>query len=293
MKKTCNQILEKEGFNAITIRKLNAGAVSVIYLAKTDRGHVVIKIKLVRSGGLNNEYAILDLLQKYNIASKPYAYGVMDNKPYLIEEYIPGRRLPWRNIKDADIVKLAQFFNILHAIPIKLLPKSIIRGKSLPLERLKYAKSLMHLNEEYAKIVRVAEKQLKKIKIRNELSLKHTDPNPHNFIVHKNKIVAIDWEESKIGHYATDIADLFIKGNFTQRQQKVFYNEYFHKNIEKIVYPFIITGTLGLIGWRLQRLESSKHEKMNSHLKFNPEKQKETLKKELINIRKILENANE
>jgi len=181
---------------------------------------------------------------------------------------------------------MAQFFKRLHSIKISNKLKNLAKGKYLPLDRLKYPKSLTHLNPELKELVYLAEEKIKNIKIQKEFVLRHTDPNPHNFIVHNNKIFAIDWEESKIGHYAIDIADFFIKANITPNQKKLFYKKYHIKNIEIIVEPFIITGLLGLICWNIERIELINSGKLDKRLYDTKEKEELAIKRRITLLRK-------
>jgi len=72
-------------------------------------------------------------------------------------------------------------------------------------------------------------------------------------------MIIIDWEQSKIGHPAIDIADFCIKANLTSKQKEIFYINYgADKNLQKIVEVYIITSTLSIICWNIERIEQIK-----------------------------------
>ena len=116
MKKLCKQILESNGFITKKITYLNSGAASIIYLAKTNKGLVVVIIKLRPGNSFDNAFSILKKIEQYKISPKVYFHGILEGKSYLIEQYVPGKRLSWTKITNKEIIMMAEFFNRLHSI---------------------------------------------------------------------------------------------------------------------------------------------------------------------------------
>lgn len=291
MRKLCKQILESNGFITNRITHLNSGAASIIYLAKTNKGSVVVIIKLRPGDSFDNAFFILKKIEQYKISPKAYFHGVFEGKPYLIEQYIPGRRLSWRKITNKEIIMMARFFNKLDSI--KIGNNHYFKDKKyLLLDKLDYPKHFMHLDSKFANLVSIAENklknQLKNLKIRKTFVLRHADSNPYNFIVSKNKIIAVDWDWAKIGHFATDIADFFIKTNMTEKQKDLFYSKYNFKNIKKIVDLYTITSILSLITWHLQTIDLIKQKKLHKKICKNISSEKNKVKRRIKQLERIL-----
>ena len=270
----CRQVLEKHHFKTYSIKKLNAGAASVIYIADTNKGLIVIKIRIHDGGNLEKEYYILKAIEKKNIAPKAYAQGVINGQKYLIEDYVKGRRLPRHKIKDKDVKLVATFFKKLHSIKLTKELKKLPIGKSKPEEKLNYAKSFQHLSKLFTELVKKAEFIISNTNVKTRLTLRHADPNPYNLIVNKNRLIVIDWEESKIGHPAIDIADFIVKANLTKKQQEIFYKNYIlDTTMKKEVEVYIVTAILGLVAWHLERIDNIKKGKLDKRLYTTLEKE--------------------
>ena len=274
MKSFCRQVLEKHHFKTYSIKKLNAGAASVIYIADTNKGLIVIKIRIHEGGNLEKEFYILKALEKKNIAPIAFAQGILDNQEYLIEDYVKGRRLPQNKIKDKDVELVAEFFKKLHSIKLTKELKKLPIGKSKPEEKLNYAKSFQHLSKLFTELVKKAEFIISNTNVKTRLTLRHADPNPYNLIVNKNRLIVIDWEESKIGHPAIDIADFIVKANLTKKQQEIFYKNYIlDTTMKKEVEVYIVTAILGLVAWHLERIDNIKKGKLDKRLYTTLEKE--------------------
>lgn len=288
MKSLCKKILQKEHIIFKNITEINSGAVSVVYLIDTGLKYLVIKIKLKPGRGLKNEYNILKLIEKEGISPKAYAQGNVDGRSYLIEEYVLGRKLSLKTMRDKDILLVANFFNKLHSMPLSKKLISLSKEDHSPVGRLEGPKSIMHLNKEFEKLISIAESKIRKVHIKKGLVLRHTDPNPNNFIIYKNSIIVVDWEWARVGYFAADIADFFVKGNLNDRQRRLFYKYYRLKNIQKNVEPYLITELIKAIEWKLEIISLIKKRKLSKRLYSSLAQERLLMNKSMHVLRKIL-----
>jgi len=291
MKNLCKQILEKHNFKVNSIKKLNAGAASVIYIADTNKGKLVVKVRIHEGGNLEKEYTVLKAIEKEKIAPKVYAQGVIDEQQYLIEDYVVGRRLPRHNMKNIDVKLVARFFKKIHSIRRTKELKKLSIGKSKPEEKLIYAKSFQHLSKPFAELIKKVEPIISHANVKVRLALRHADPNPYNLIMNKNRLIVIDWEESKIGHPAIDIADFIVKANLTMKQEEIFYKNYILNDaLKKEVKIYIITAVLGLAAWHLERIDNIKKSKLDKRLYTNIEEEIRLKDRFIKDAEKIINN---
>ena len=285
MKEICIEILEKHKYIVNSVTYLRSGASSTIYKCSTNKGDLALKIKMSENASLENEFKILKLIEKHKISPKAYFHGIYNNNPYLIEDFVEGRRLPWRGMKTEDVLLVADFFNKLHSIKIN--DESKIKEYELK-KHLKYPEKFIHKNKEFKELYNIAEKKLDSLKLENLKALRHTDPNPHNFIKTKNKIISVDFEESKIGHPAIDVADFFIKANLNIEKQNRFYSKYRTKNMKREVDVFMITGLLGLIAWKLDRVDLIKQKKIHKNNYKSLDAEKKSAQTLIKKLKKLL-----
>jgi thiamine kinase-like enzyme len=270
MHSTCRQILLNE--NAVhvrrvdSVRKIGKGAWSVIYLASTDRGPFVLKIKLAGNDDVAVEYKNLKRIEGLHIAPKAYAHGRSDGTEYLIEEYIVGKRLTWRGISDKELLLVAAFFNTVHS---KRYSAREYQWLKTPYWERTYRAAQKNMPQAdirryRANIERVTEllKENKKLfEGKRTCVQRFEDPNPHNFIVNGNKLIAVDWAMSKPGHYSLDIADFFIKANLDERKKDLFLKHYRapEKDFAQRIGLQVIERRLGLVTWHAERLTAIKN----------------------------------
>ena len=286
MKLLCKKILSTNNISFERINKLASGSASIIYLVYGKK-RFVIKIKLREGLGLDNEFYVLECIQKLNLGPKVFAKGIIEGKHYIIEEYLEGKILPWRFIKDKEVVAVAKFFKNLHSIPIDKKLKKLKSDNFNLIERLNYPKSFSKYSSQLARLIQLAESRLRDIRGKNKLVLRHTDPNPHNFIYRNHSIKAIDFEESQVGQRELDLADFIIKANLTKKQKELFLDTYGYEDI-RIIDAYILTRTLSLCAWNIEQINKEKNGQLDKRLKFDRTRAEKVLKKRLNKLEKML-----
>lgn len=155
-----------------------------------------------------------------------------------ISEYIEGAETlnPETSKKIENIKLTTSLLRKLHNSNIKLENKFDVYKEIVKYEDLINDKELLYKKYKNYKENRENIFKLEKILKENGLEIKscHNDTVPENFIKNnKNEIYLIDWEYSGMNDPMWDLAAHSIESNFSESDERTFFEEYFQGKIKK------------------------------------------------------------
>jgi thiamine kinase-like enzyme len=205
----------------LKVKQIKGGDYNLNFKVGFGSRNFLLRLNVEPQSGLKNqmeyEYQTLKFLEPYKIAPKPYYLD--SSKKYfpfdlLIEEYLPGRRLP---LSLRSLKRFAESLARLHSISL-MKGKFLMRWGNPFFDQLKFVsreyyryKRRKTVNRELiklgAKIIQKTKKQDKIVKgSLQPASLVHTDLVPSNIIDTGRKVFFIDWEKGRIDDPSYDVA---------------------------------------------------------------------------------------
>lgn len=155
-----------------------------------------------------------------------------------ISEYIEKAETlnPETSKKNENLLLTSTLLRKLHTSNIKFENRFNVFNEIEKYENLIENKNLLY--NKYKNYLKNKEKvfNLEKVLKSNGLIIKacHNDTVPENFIKNdKNEIFLIDWEYSGMNDPMWDLAAHSLESNFSQKEEKVFLENYFEKNLRK------------------------------------------------------------
>lgn len=183
--------------------------------------------KLDNWNKLEKEFEKLNLISNLGISPKPI-YFQKNPVPYFLMEKLNGKKVTYNDKKVSIYINQIQKTLIkLHDFKIKtkITNKEIVE-KTYNRTKEYFETNKKKLNKNQKKLIKKTfDLTLKEIKNNNkifnkkELSLVHLDVHGDNMIINKNKIFLIDFEFSKIGDPAQDLASLFMNHPLYDKQE--------------------------------------------------------------------------
>lgn len=224
----------------IKIKKLGLGESNLNYLITINQKKFNFRINMdpKQPWKSKKEYQSLKLIEKYKRA--PKAIYLQNSKRYfgqgfIILEYLEGTSLKKRKLTNFLIKDLVKTLAKLHNIKLTKEIKKVRGGKNYKnlllnelKQRLSYIKrkrKKYFLNPYIDKFLLRKYNELKNTKVYSEV-LGHGDICPQNTILHKNKLMFIDWEDLGTIDPALEIVRIFEDFNFSEKQQELFLKEY-------------------------------------------------------------------
>ena len=240
----------------ISLRRIPGGAASIVFVIVTKSGSYVIKMRPLTASSYDRETLVLRKKSVRRFGPKVYVSGSTKEFHFTLQEFIPGRRLPWMRASDKQVKAAAVFLRSLHSATKQRISSNHDHIK----EKLRYVRRIL---KSYARFVpRSDALRLKAaLDITSKLSIpripiriviRHGDPNPHNFIIQNNRIRAVDWESAVPGPAVIDITDFILKANLSRKKQKLFLRSYGWKD-QKSLRVFGIYRLLGMTAWHLEQ----------------------------------------
>lgn len=261
-------------FNKIIwIKKIWVGAANVVYLCQTDNKSYIIKLNLSKNEDFKNEYTVLKFLEKKNLNISPKAYfeWIFENKTYIIQDFVEGTSLE-KKLNNNQIVLMADFYSTIHNIKFKKnwkLPNPDKINYSLK-SWIEYAEAIYSqttpkdigkkIYDKYKDLLEKSKSIITKTDLifrkEKQFSLRHGDANPNNFILVKNKIIAIDRVWWSVDHPAKEIADFFNKANLTESWINLFYKHYINSNkfFKYKVDIHLVRSYISTAAWHIERI---------------------------------------
>ena len=257
------ELFKKERFNFIDykgnleIKYFNSGWGTHLYLTTNNSNKYLARINFYPWKNewwvKKLEYDVLKLLEWYNISPKVYYFNDNNSlkQDLTIVEYIEGEVL--KNIDNKSIISLANTLKKLHNSftfttswdlpPSNKLPYKcdiydiFANGDDKKIENYSDLVGIEKVIEPYNRIKNKLWDYFHNLTIFdscNNFSLCHADLKKENVLINDKWIMLIDWECATSDIHETDIWRLFAGCSFTEKQQKLFLENYYDKNINNI-----------------------------------------------------------
>ncbi|HUT22033.1 MAG TPA: aminoglycoside phosphotransferase family protein [Candidatus Bipolaricaulota bacterium] len=256
-----------------------------------------------------HENAALRLLRKHKSKQVPRNLGYLHSEIILFEEKIKGKHIV--DFDELAICQLAETLAKIHNIKLSSYGKLIeprLKGtqKDYLMAEISKLRESLSTSSGKPELLKLIEQAIDKFENaatsspeafkKRVFTLIHFDLNRNNILKSNdnNKIIIIDWEQAAAGDNAMDIAKMFLKLNFTEKQKMQFIEEYgkwFDKNDNSFqarlgVYePFVLINS---ILWRLRVLKNTPKETSSANEKEFYARVKSNLDLELIKLKKYL-----
>jgi thiamine kinase-like enzyme len=266
--------INQDDFYKLLSNKYNKGCNAFTFLLEEKD---IIAKKNINNSSVEHEYAILKLLDNKKFNHSPAPIYFIKKPSILLEKEINGVSIDFSF--DINIKKIASVLAELHSISFKKFGKpEEVRKKGDKLDNLKFNLNLLENHWQKIKLNKNSDDNYDVNSVLNYLSnfndhidelrgsfseknfsLIHFDLHKDNILLDKNnKVFIIDWGNSSIGDNAMDIAKLFYKNNFFEKQKLIFFQNYvfFDETIKKrveVYYPLVVLNSLA---WRLDMLTS-------------------------------------
>jgi thiamine kinase-like enzyme len=271
-KELLNKGISQDDFFKLLSNNYNQGRNAFIF--SLDEKNIIAK-KNFNNSSMEPEYAILKLLNNKKFEHSPTPIYFTKEPSILLEEEINGSQIDFDI--DLNIEKLAIVLSELHSISFEKFGKPMEkRERGNKFDNLKFNLSLLedhwkqiilnrnnianheaNIVSNYLKNINNSVNELESIFSDKKFSLVHFDLHKDNILVDKNNdIILIDWGNSSIGDNAMDIAKLFYKNDFSEKQKQIFFKNYnfSDETIKKrigVYYPLVILNSLA---WRFDIL---------------------------------------
>lgn len=266
--------ISQNDFCELLTNKYNQGFNAFTFLL--EKKHIIAK-KNINNCSVEPEYAILKFLDNKKFNHSPAPICFTKESPILLEKEVKGVSIDFDI--DTNIKKIANALSELHSISFEKFGKpeeKRIRGSKL--DNLKFNLNLLKIHWNQVVLNEVDFDNCKKEFVLNYLkkvddsvnllendfsdrnfSLIHFDLHKDNILLDENNnIILIDWGNASIGDNAMDIAKLFYKNNFSEKQKQVFFENYSFADdtIKKRVDVYYQLVVLNSLAWRLDAVRS-------------------------------------
>jgi thiamine kinase-like enzyme len=256
-----------------------------------------------------HENAALRLLHKHKSTQVPHNLGYLHSETILFEEKIKGKHIV--KFDELVICQLAETLAKIHNIKLSSYGKLIeprIKGtqKDYLMTEIGKLREALSTSSEKPELLKLIEQAINKFENaatsspeafkKRVFTLIHFDLNRNNIFQSddNDKIIIIDWEQAAAGDNAMDIAKMFLKLNFTEKQKKKFIEEYgkwFDKKDTSLQARLDVYAQFVLINsilWRLRVLKNTPIETTSANEKEFYARVKNNLDTELIKLKKYL-----
>lgn len=261
----------------------------------------------------DHENVALRLLSLHKSKEAPHVMGYLESATILFEEKIEGNFI--ENLDKTTINQLAEALSKIHSIELNAYGKPLTKRKKgtqkdcfdSELEKLHIKLDFLSI-ESQLEILSLIEQAIDRIEKEtkdkfksfnaNDFTLIHFDLNRNNILRSNDngKIIIIDWEQASAGDRAMDIAKMFLKLNFNEKQKSDFLleyeknilkkDDYFEDRLDAYCHLVLINSIL----WRIGVLKNIPEESSSTNEKEFYNRVKENLDKETTQLKEFLKS---
>lgn len=292
------------------------GSYALIFELPTSEPKILAKVwKNPKDDALraDHENVALRLLSLRKSEEAPHTMGYLESATILFEEKIEGNFI--ENFDKTAINQLAETLSKIHSIELNAYGKPLTkRKKGTQKDYFDSELEKLHVKLDFlsglgqSEVLSLIEQSIDKIEKEtkdkfesfnaSDFTLIHFDLNRNNILRSNDnsKIIIIDWELASAGDSAMDIAKMFLKLNFNEKQKSDFLLEY-EKNILKIddyfedrleaYCPLVLINS---ILWRIGVLKNVPEESSNTNENEFYNRVKDNLDKETTQLNEFLKS---
>lgn len=198
------------------------------------RGRKYLRRSLSNRKILQKEYLVMKFLEKYSFSPKAYFLG----RDHILEEYLEN----WQSLaqsgrlSDEKITLLAQTVRKLHKVRLNSSMVVLLKDEftkdmkyhpfALFKEMLEFAEGKFRefCLEELTFFFENLERRINKEKF--PLRLVHGDLSPQNIMFKDQRVKIVDWSDSRLDIFTSDLSQLFYLNRFSDKQEKKFLSVY-------------------------------------------------------------------
>lgn len=264
------ELFEKQQFDWINYSQpiffifFKSGGGTHLYLVKNANQKYVARINYYEPknewGVKKQEFDVLNLIEPLKISPKAYFFSNKNSikQDFIIVEYIEGETLG--DISEKHIFDIATDLHKLHtSFPFDragdVLPphdeppyhcdiyNEFANGEDKKIEKYFSLQGINKILGPYNRINKKLGDWFNNLDIFDNLTqfcLCHADLKKENILVTNSGIMLIDWECAGSDIPETDIGRLFSGCEFTEQQQKVFFESYYERLPEEIIIQRIL-----------------------------------------------------
>jgi len=294
LKEQVRKVCEKLGQDFISFDFLGRGCHNENYAINTKQDRFVLRVE--------NNFIFKNLKNEYRFLKKsdgkfgPKVFLFDSSKKiipndFLVEEFVEGEHP--KKFGGEFVKEMALWYKRLH--------ENKDSGNVKPLEKrdeIKRYNKFKHvldpeIKEELDRICSkciVIFRKSKSLFREVNLSLNHGDPSGENIFILDEKIRLIDWEFVKYDYIEADLVFFMWSYDLNKKMRNLFLDTYGYKKNSRRLDVFMLSHILGMISWKMQRLDLVYKNKIDANQYCSTREQiYEEIGEDVKKINKVLE----